>query len=75
MKKKTKASKKVLIEYLIDDDEVIVKSEFKNPERTLKLINLGLEKWIVKYIGLRCPECDEIVEPNWEYCGYCGKQL
>lgn len=68
-------SKKVLIEYLIDVDEVTVKSEFENPERTLKLIQLGLEKWINEYIGRRCQYCDETVQANWEYCSYCGKEL
>ena len=68
-------TKKVLIEYLIDTDEITVKSEFKDPERTLKLIQMGLEKWITTYIGLRCPDCDEDVQQNWDYCGYCGTKL
>lgn len=70
-----KKSKKVLIEYIIDEDEIIVKSEFQDPTRTLKLIQLGLEKWVNEYIGRRCPYCDETVQVNWEYCSYCGKQL
>jgi len=41
-----KKSKKVLIEYLIDEDEITVKSEFRDPARTLKLIQMGMEKWI-----------------------------
>ena len=71
----TKKSKKVLIEYLIEEDEIIVKSEFQDPSRTLKLIQMGMEKWINEYIGLRCPYCDEPVGKNWEFCSYCGKQL
>jgi len=70
-----KKSKKVLIEYIIDDDEVIVKSEFRDPARTLKLIQMGMEKWITEYIGLRCPDCEETIQANWEYCNYCGKEL
>ena len=68
-------SKKVLIEYIINTDEVIVKSEFRDPSRTLKLIQMGMEKWINEYIGRRCPYCDESVGKDWEYCSYCGKQL
>ena len=71
----TAKNKKVLIEYVIDTDEIIVKSEFNNPERTLKLIQLGLEKWVNKHIGRRCPECDEVIEAEWEYCSYCGKKI
>jgi len=71
----TKKSKKVLIEYLIDEDEIIVKSEFQDPTRTLKLIQMGMEKWINEYIGRVCPYCDENIKENWEYCSYCGKQL
>ena len=70
-----KKSKKVLIEYLIDEDEVIVKSEFQDPTRTLKLIQMGMEQWISKYIGRVCPYCDERIGENWGYCSYCGKQL
>jgi len=70
-----KKSKKVLIEYLIDEDEITVKSEFRDPARTLKLIQMGMEKWINEYIGRVCPHCDERVGENWEYCSYCGKEL
>ena len=70
-----KKTKKVLIEYVIDEDEVIVKSEFKDPSRTLKLIQMGMEKWINEYIGRRCPECDETIQASWEHCAYCGKKL
>jgi len=45
-----KKSKKVLIEYLIDEDEITVKSEFRDPARTLKLIQMGMEKWINEVI-------------------------
>ena len=72
---KKEKSKKVLIEYLIDLDEIVVKSEFKDPVKTLKLIEMGMEKWINEYIGRRCPDCDETIQANWEYCSFCGKQL
>ena len=72
---KKQKSKKVLIEYLIDEDEIIVKSEFKDPTKTLKLIQMGMEKWINEYIGRECPHCNETVQANWEHCAYCGKKL
>lgn len=68
-------TKKVLIEYIVDTDEIIVKSEWNDPERTLKQIQLGLEKWVKEYIGLKCPHCDEKINGNWEYCSYCGGKI
>lgn len=73
--KKNKKSIKVLIEYHIKEDNVTVKSEFENSEKTLKLIQLGLEEWINKHIGYTCPHCDEQIDKNWEFCSFCGGKI
>ena len=70
-----KESIKVLIEYMIDADEVVIKSQFKDDLKTYKLIKLGLDKWINEKIGYHCPNCDSTVDKNQEFCGQCGQRL
>ena len=60
------------IEY-INSDFMNEKYGFKDPiGYTAKLIQMGLEHWIRKEIGIFCPECDSEIKEDWKYCPECG---
>lgn len=68
----------VKIIYDMNTDEVVVKSGFENGQfddpvgSTLRLIEYGLEKWIVERVGLFCPNCEIKIQPEWSLCPSCG---
>ena len=66
---------KVLIEYDVENDSVVVKSEFKDVNDTLKLIALGYDKWLKERVGLKCEDCGAYIETGWEHCPKCGKEI
>ncbi len=66
----------VKITYDYEKDEVIVFSEFDEPENTIKLIQLGLEKFIIETTkNFKCPHCDSGVKAKWFHCPECGGEL
>ena len=71
----------VKIGFNINTEEIeYIKSDFMNKdsgyndpiEYTAKLISMGLEEWVRKYIGFNCPDCDTELEKDWFYCPNCG---
>jgi hypothetical protein len=44
-------------------------SPFSN---TTRLIEYGLERWILEKVGLFCPKCDIKMQPDWSFCPSCG---
>ena len=68
-------SKKVLLEYYYETDEITIKSEFEDVEDTLKMIALCYDKWMKEKVGLKCEKCGTLIEYGWEFCANCGEDV
>lgn len=68
----------IKIIYDLNNDTINVISGFENNDfedpigNTTRLIELGLEKWIIEKVGLYCPKCEIKMQPSWEFCPQCG---
>lgn len=60
------------IEY-VKSDFLDEKYSYKDPVGyTAKLMEMGLEWWIRKKIGIFCPECEAELQEGWSFCPKCG---
>lgn len=68
-------SKKVLLEYHHETDEITIKSEFEDINDTLKMIGLSYDKWLKEQVGLKCEKCGTYIGYGWEFCSKCGQDV
>ena len=61
-----------VIEY-VKSDFMDNDSGYKDPiDYTVKLISMGLEKFLEEHVGIKCPECNIELDKEWSFCPGCG---
>jgi len=73
----------VTLTYDLNTDELEIDSGFENKQMvfadpigyTTHLLQLGLETWIRKRVGMVCPSCSNDMDESWDWCPKCGYSL
>lgn len=65
---------RIVIETDLSNDAISIFSEWKDPEKTMEIMDDALQQWVRRKVPIRCKNCKKVVGKEDKYCRLCGTE-